>query len=405
MRTFALISTLLAVASSCAFAQTCYNVPDGNIVCAGTANNTFRICNAGVASREVQQCASPLVCCGNSCVESSNQLCFPPYNPTCQGVSDYKTVCLDQQKFQYCLNNKLYPYSSPISCAPGTVCCPSTGQCNYASACNIFALPPPSQTTPSPSPTVPSPIPSSAPTSCAGTPDYQTACFSDTTYQYCLNNKPYPNSGPQPCAPGTVCCRSSGRCDYASNCKAVVPKGEEVVPQNSPVPAVPPTVSCAGVIDGDIVCSGPTTYNTCIGGTIASRDRPCATGSICCTTTNRCTFSWNCPAGGVIQPPAPAPSPLPPSPCAGIPDGFKICSTDGFSVFTCKSNYIFATETCLYGSKCCNDNKSCLAPGVPCGNPCSNRPDGFIACSGTKFDICKSGFSTGTIGCAAGTTW
>ncbi|KAJ3108050.1 hypothetical protein HDU97_002285 [Phlyctochytrium planicorne] len=412
MLSFFALTAFLGLASS-VVAQNCYNVPDGNIICSGAANNTFRICNKGVASVEVQNCAANLVCCGNSCVYPSDQLCFPPISPNCKGVPDYQTVCTSRKTFNYCLKEKLYPYTNDQSCPSGTVCCPNSGRCDYESACNIFNQPSPSPASPpaaspspagspgdvnpSPSPSPTSPKPAAATltlNSCAGVDDYKTTCVNDKTYIYCLKAAPYPNSGPMPCAPGTVCCASTGLCDYAYNCPAKsalspspVINGASPVP--SPAALVPPQANCSGILSGDIVCTGSNTYNVCVNGGVYSTGK-CAEGTICCTTTNRCDFEKSCGSAGVVVPSAPAPAPLPVSPCAGIPDGFKICSNDGFSIFTCQSNFIFATETCLYGSKCCGNTKTCAAAGL-CPNSCSGKPAGFILCNGNKFDICNNG--------------
>ncbi|KAJ3215342.1 hypothetical protein HDU67_000557 [Dinochytrium kinnereticum] len=405
MRFITLSMAMLGLAAS-ALSQNCYNVPDGNIVCSGSGNNTFRICNRGVPSTEVQQCAANLVCCGNSCVAPSDNTCFPPLSPTCKGVADYKTVCTTRQSFNYCLKEKIYAFSADQNCAPGTVCCPSTGLCGFESQCNIFSQPSP--VVPAPSPVVTSYPPINV-GSCSGVPDFRTTCNSGSTFLYCLRGAPYPNSGPQACAPGTVCCASSGVCDFPGNCRAVPsPTATPGVPASPPSPSpspspvvTPPRNSCAGTLDGDIVCAGPDTFNVCTSGAIAAT-RKCAEGSVCCTTTNRCDFASRCGASGVVNPPISSPAPLPASPCSGVPDGFKVCARDGWSVFTCKSNYILATETCLYGGRCCDNTKTCLAPGS-CPGQCAGKPDGHIACTGTSFDICRGGASAGKIACAAGT--
>ncbi|KAJ3193082.1 hypothetical protein HK101_005439 [Irineochytrium annulatum] len=398
--------------ASHAMAQSCQGIPDGNIVCSGSANNTFQICAGGAAQPGIQTCAAPLVCCGNSCVSSSTASCYPPITSSCAGVADYKTVCTSLNTFNYCLGGKLYASTPNQSCAPGTVCCANSGLCDYPSNC-MSQVSNPVVASPSVSPSVAATA-NIAQGSCAGVADYKTTCISSNTFNYCLGGGFYPGSGPQPCPSGTVCCANSGLCDWASNCKATAPG-----PSGSPAPSgssvyVQPQTSCQGVSDGGIVCSGGGTYNVCQGQKVIASNMPCAPGTVCCSTTNRCDFASNCPAAG-IYPGAVAPSaPVSTGSCANVPNGFKICSADQWSIFTCMNGYITSTETCLYGNKCCPGTTTCAAPGscgattYTNGNPCSGLSPNTVVCSNKNtFVICdQTGWpAAGSITCQAGLFW
>ncbi|KAJ3402461.1 hypothetical protein HDV05_008519, partial [Chytridiales sp. JEL 0842] len=132
--------------------------------------------------------------------------------------------------------------------------------------------------------------------------------------------------------------------------------------------------------------------------------QPCPAGTVCCAATGQCDFSGTCPTVTATVPSGPVPTTPVGGPCNGIANGFKTCSADGFSIFTCDSNFIQGTETCLGGSKCCGTTKTCLAPGA-CPNPsCGSLPDGAILCTeSNKFGICASGAVVGSITCGGGT--
>ncbi|KAJ3164518.1 hypothetical protein HK101_000424, partial [Irineochytrium annulatum] len=403
----------------------CANVVAGGTTC--ISGSTFNYCqNGAVMSAAPQNCPTGTVCCANSgkCDYSSNCGTLASFAissaPTttglklgsCAGVPDTQTSCTSASMFNTCVGGAFV--SSPAqTCAPGTVCCADTGTCNYAANCP--------NNTPITAPVTPPATGSTAPSqtlgSCVGVPDTQTACTGPNTFNTCVGGA-FVSSASQTCAPGTVCCANSGRCDYSTNCVSQVP-----APAPNPVssvPAMPVTVgSCAGIPNGGIVCTSSTGFNTCLNGAfVSAASTTCAPGTVCCANSNVCDFATNCKSQ---LPVAPA-TPITPATCAGAAANSIIC-TSALTFNYCVNGALVqaASQYCPTGTVCCATTGRCdyayncptyAAAGAIPVTPasCSGIANGGTACtSQSTFNYCQNGIfinaasqscPTGTVCCA-----
>ncbi|KAJ3118687.1 hypothetical protein HDU96_010017 [Phlyctochytrium bullatum] len=341
----------------------CAGVADNGIIC--VSGTRFNFCQRGVLATDTQQyCAPGTVCCAdtNTCDYPSNCKVFlptltaalPVYTQppaargatSCAGLPDTTQLCTSATTFNYCYQGALLKVPSQ-SCAPGTVCCSDTNTCDFVQNCK-------------------SQLP--GPTTCSNKGDGETVCITDTYFNFCKSGSIIKDA-PQQCAPGTVCCADSGRCDFAVNCKFQLPG----VPVGQPIPNNPnpgnsgPTTpgTCTNRADNTPVCVSSTRFNYCVNGAFVNApSQACPDGTVCCANTNRCDFSDNC--GTVL-----------PATCNGVTTGPVCIGPQQFNYCLNGAFVKAAPQSCPSGTVCCADTNRCDFP-TRCGSvlPVSLLPPG-----------------------------
>ncbi|KAJ3297372.1 hypothetical protein HDU76_006627, partial [Blyttiomyces sp. JEL0837] len=360
----------------------CLGVKDGAIAC--TSDTAFTQCLGGIGITAPTQCPANMVCCGNACTYSTNQLCAsnpgpayypvpvynqpnstctatyngnpvcqpyvvtktvttyptptngyvapPPYTNPCKGVSDHNIVCRTQSTFNYCLNSQLVN-ALDQSCPYGTVCCTATTphSCTYPGQCKATLS-----------------------SVCSSIPNNNMVCLSNSTYGVCWNGM-YADPVPQPCPYGTTCCADQNKCLPAGQCGYVLPPPVTYVPQINPVPA---TNVCAYTADNANACVNPSQYTICKGGVAAYAAMPCPAGTVCCGGSCVNPYDSKCSntcVGLYCN-----------NVCSGIADTATACSSAN-SIVTCLHGVPFTAPTpCAKGTVCCGN--ACVMPSDPsCG--------------------------------------
>ncbi|KAJ3114281.1 hypothetical protein HDU96_002324 [Phlyctochytrium bullatum] len=390
------------------YTASCSGVRDGEIRC--KSESTFNFCVGGqFVNANDQRCAPGTICC------LSTQKCDFYYNcpgykttPTgeCAGKNDGETACTGPTTFNFCYY-QAFAIAQPQSCPRGLVCCPSQRLCNYPGSCTFTG------------PRNPNAAP---PKTCVGAPDGDTVCTGVNTINFCVNGAIIRDTASQLCAPGTVCCAATGRCDWAFNCPAVGPVDGTVRP---PSPTAPATNSCAGKPDNTPVCTGPFSFNVCIAGALITNtpDQNCPQGTVCCLANGRCDYATACgtvpvaPGPGTTPIVGPGAGPITQVSCNGRADGLPVC-TGPNSFNYCLNNRVIpftADQPCPPGTVCCAATGLCNRPGscevasrppaadtgtstrpaptaAPVTNPCVGKDDGAVVCvSETSINYCKSG--------------
>ncbi|KAJ3212073.1 hypothetical protein HDU67_004079 [Dinochytrium kinnereticum] len=413
---------------------TCAGQPDGTTVCTGV--NTINFCINGEIIRNTpsQLCAAGTVCCAatgrcdfvNRCpAVGSGPVTPPPVvapapgGATCAGKPDNTPICTGPISFNVCIGGSVIRSTPDQPCPSGTVCCVATGRCDFAAGCP--AIPPPSTPVAPVNPTVPS-VPVAGPVaSCSGAADGAPVCTGPNAFNYCSGGKILPFTADQPCAPGTVCCGATGRCDLSGSCVAapVLVRPPAPAPTATVAPA-PVTNFCAGKPDAAIVCVSETSLNYCLAGQIMPNTpaQPCPNGTICCPALGLCSNRDQC--AEPFKPPtattAPAPAvqgevvvPYVPKSCVNVPDGEPVCTGD-LTFNLCKSGLIVVNtpdQYCAAGTICCGILRRCVRPAeCPLPNPCTGKTDGSLVCTGqSTFNLCSFGQLARAADqtCAAGT--
>ncbi|KAJ3193777.1 hypothetical protein HK101_004088, partial [Irineochytrium annulatum] len=384
--------------------NTCAGIPDNHIVC--TSLTSFNICQKQTLFPwPNQSCPAGLVCCQglNRCDYAANCPYSPFYLPptastpsvsggplsftanTCVGVTDGRIACKSTLTFGYCMNGA-FVYGGDQSCPLGTVCCSKTNMCDFAYNCPQNGSPPATLTQ---TPTIGSATPSTSPVTvtlgnCNGKANGFLVCTSTTQFNYCFNNAQL-TAPPQSCAPGTVCCAATNRCDYANNCPAanvIITAGNPGTANPTAVPTTVPAAgrtfpagygNCSAIPSGNIVCTSGYTFNFCNNGVMYnSPDQTCAPYTVCCPTSNQCTFaSWcksaipivNATIVGQVASPPPAMTPAPgPSgaTCKGITDGNIVCvDSTSFNICSAGAFASAKTQACPTGTVCCAATNTC----------------------------------------------
>ncbi|KAJ3191613.1 hypothetical protein HK101_007564 [Irineochytrium annulatum] len=356
----------LVVATLNPYPNNCFGIPDGHAACKNATN--FNICQGGVYAQAADQvCPLGLQCCTylNECVYPGQcpigtytvtqavatatistvavlPTVYQAPNLACTGMPSNSIVCLSQTTFNIC-NNGFLAAANAQTCAPGTVCCQATNRCDWAYNCPYAYAP--------------------STSSCANIPDNHISCLTSTSFNICLGGV-FANAAAQYCPSGTVCCASSNRCDWPSNCGVVAGN------------------LCANIPDGHISCTGSTTFNICTGGVFAHAvDQTCVPGTVCCTALNQCVYPGQCTYGAyntyvppvLVLPPAPSYVTFPvvtatfnpfPNACAGISDGHIACrNSTNFNICQGGQYVIANDQVCQPGLVCCTSSNACVAQG------------------------------------------
>ncbi|KAI9346092.1 hypothetical protein DFJ73DRAFT_482770 [Zopfochytrium polystomum] len=345
-----------------------------------------------VASGAAVSVPSNQKCCNNQLVPASSSSC----GSMCGGAAtDGTVVCTSQTSFVTCSN--LSPIVQALNCPQGTVCCAAANgvsACRYSWECTTQYTPPATTTTTYVPPPPPAPTYSGTYAQCSGKADGTLVCTSGNTLNYCLNGG-LASAADQYCPAGLVCCPNLGRCDVAG------------CPQYA---VAPPSASCAGVPDNNIVCKSATTFNICQNGAeVNSAPQSCQAGLVCCQGLNRCDVA-GC-ASTATSPPVYTPGipAVPTGSCTNKPDNYVVC-TSATTFNICKSGAKpYADQTCQAGLICCEGaqrcDATCAAPYVPppttpapstppttYGSSCTGKPDGYVVCqSKTTLNYCLSG--------------
>ncbi|KAJ3208648.1 hypothetical protein HDU67_006617 [Dinochytrium kinnereticum] len=379
-------------------ATSCAGLPDNTQLC--TSASTFNYCYQGALLKTASQsCAPGTVCCADSNLCDFSRNCKSQLPPAgdCAGKRDQSTVCVSNTQFNFCVAGSIIR-DAPQSCAPGTVCCADSGNCDFASNCK-FQLPALPTAGPVPAPVVTSaPV---APLSCAGKADNSVICVSSTHFNFCVNQALI-SAPSQPCAGGTICCANTNTCEFSDKCGAVLP------------------ASCRGVMNGP-VCVGPMSLNYCVNGAFVNAPpQSCPGGTVCCADTNQCDFPTKC--GSVLPPTLGAPNPVPttqppqptntgivgplpttptapvttPGSCDGVKDNDIVCtSATTFNFCSNGAFYNAPSQSCGPGTVCCADRNVCDLPGncrITLDSACKGKTDGTPLClSRSTFNYCKSG--------------
>ncbi|KAJ3108791.1 hypothetical protein HDU96_007420, partial [Phlyctochytrium bullatum] len=245
---------------------------------------------------------------------------------------------------------------------------------------------------------------------CDNVKDGDIVCQSRSSFNFCVGAK-FLWTTSQQCAPGTVCCKDTNKCDFDFNCPSI--------PKDT-------TDRCFGKADNSIICTATDKFQICTNGrSNLFPAQSCQPGLVCCEALNRCDTT--CP-GQPLPPPQPipvqtstsptVPSSLPgPTNCAGQGDGNIVCKTLKTFNFCIDGQFLTTRDlTCPDGTVCCASSQSCdwqfncksvrptIANPPPAANPaptsaapiptilpatCQGRTNGNIICtSGTTFNFC-----------------
>ncbi|KAI8840561.1 hypothetical protein BC829DRAFT_18769 [Chytridium lagenaria] len=268
-----------------ALVASCTGKVDGSTVCTGAFS--FNQCIGGSVIRNTpdQSCPGGTVCCvaTGRCDFAASCPAVAPPNPisppvtttipnvpivpvSCDGRADGAPICTGSNSFNYCVNNRVLPFTADQPCPNGTVCCAVSGTCGLAGGCLVATAPP--------APVVPTVVPPPITNICAGKTDGAVVCVSETSLNFCIAEKVLTTSA-QPCPGNTVCCPSLGVCVNRGDCAGPVnPPATTVAPpvqttgpvSIESVPFVPR--SCVNIPDGELVCTGDLTFNYCSAGLI-----------------------------------------------------------------------------------------------------------------------------------------
>ncbi|KAJ3207420.1 hypothetical protein HDU67_007468 [Dinochytrium kinnereticum] len=180
------------------------------------------------------------------------------------------------------------------------------------------------------------------------------------------------------CEGAAVCCLNTGKCNLADYCdKELVESIEDLKIEYPPKS----DALCVGKAQGEKICVGKSAAAVCQYSVISS-EVSCASGMLCCPSTNQCDFAFNC--DGIPPVKIPDSALVAKSECSGMPPGARICSDDGYASLSCdgKDGTLFES-TCRFG-KCCKDTGFCPRRNAACANPCDNIAEGQFVCGTPK---------------------
>ncbi|KAJ3199594.1 hypothetical protein HDU67_002679, partial [Dinochytrium kinnereticum] len=364
-------------ATTTRFTATCSGVKDGNIVC--RSDTTFNFCVGGTfLYANSQSCAPGTVCC-----EASNQCDFAfncgslPKDPTdrCYGKKDNDIICTSANSFKVCQGQTIGPFPE-LTCQAGLACCESLNRCDYPSVCPTLTGTLPTATLPPPATTTTGvTVPTIAPSTCAGTANGNIICKTLKTFNFCINGA-FIDSADQTCPPGTSTRPTTSALPPAPS------TGFGTTTAQGPVPTIAPA-TCIGRTNGNIICTSSTSFNICLNGGLASlTDQTCPPGTVCCQSSNTCDFASNCAPVVVIPPSTPS---QPVTTTAPVVPPVTSVQTSG----------VVPTTT------------TAAAPYNPPGlGSCSKIPNGEITCvSRSEFKYCFNGelLQTAALPCPPGT--
>ncbi|KAI8837859.1 hypothetical protein BC829DRAFT_41935 [Chytridium lagenaria] len=321
-------------------------------------------------------------------------------------------ACTGKSTFNLCLANGGFASSTSQTCAgAGTVCCASTGRCEFLDDCDVLDTNP-----------------------CAGVPNNGVKITGPSTYNYCIDGV-FVKSVDNSCPAGYVACSWADGCVPAGYCGPDFTYEPSTGPTSSasvsstatapvnPIFTNPPGApgSCAGVADGQIACLTSNTFNICQNGNLApALPQSCQLAWCAARTTVFATTLEVCTFVGPINPISP-----PALTCTGQIDGTPVCtSTNTFNF--CIGGAIltrFADQSCGLGTVCCAATGRCdfatncpsignnpvvpvvtttvtTNPGVPTAPPappalvasCAGKVDGSTVCTGAfSFNQCIDG--------------